>query len=286
MRAPLVDAAGGQPLGRGAGAARLPGGWSRGSGVPGVPDRCCSQRSPDLGHLGACWDALVPTSGCTVELQEGCPALGTCPPLPPSFVPGCGWLQRAVELQESWRIMVEFSMQGGPGGAYQDHKDICETWKLRTPNDWEPLRWWGGWGGWAACHGCAGGGGYLVFATHPGSWGGGLRRPYSWHAAPHTLPPCPGLPLPWLPRPHRWSDLLSWRNMVYNLTIRQFGALQVTLVPFLFFLSFFLVSFKTPHDGRAACGACMTVPTACLHFTTSWQEHTPALVQGPRRSLN
>eukprot|EP00887_Chlorella_sp_A99_P004017 scaffold11.g4017.t1 len=31
-------------------------------------------------------------------------------------------VQRAVELQESWRIMVEFSMQGGPGGAYQDHK--------------------------------------------------------------------------------------------------------------------------------------------------------------------
>ena len=88
-------------------------------------------------------------------LPEGSP--WACAPLLHGF-------QRAVELHESWRIMVEFSMQGGAAHQYQEHKDICETWKLRTPNDWEPLLW--------------------------------------------------------------WSDLLTWRNQVYNLTIRQFGSLQ------------------------------------------------------------
>lgn len=32
------------------------------------------------------------------------------------------FLQRIVELQESWRIMVEFNTHGGPGQQYQDHK--------------------------------------------------------------------------------------------------------------------------------------------------------------------
>ncbi|KAL6768445.1 hypothetical protein ACKKBF_B39155 [Auxenochlorella protothecoides x Auxenochlorella symbiontica] len=50
--------------------------------------------------------------------------------------------QRAVELPESWRIMMEFVRKGGPSQQYQELKDICETWKLRTPNEWEPVRWW------------------------------------------------------------------------------------------------------------------------------------------------
>lgn len=72
--------------------------------------------------------------------------------------------QRAVELMETWRIMMEFSAQGGSGGHYQDLKDIADTWKLRTPNEWEPIKW--------------------------------------------------------------WSDVLTWRNQVYNMTIRQFSSLQ------------------------------------------------------------
>lgn len=31
-------------------------------------------------------------------------------------------MQRIVELQESWRIMVEFNTHGGAGQQYQDHK--------------------------------------------------------------------------------------------------------------------------------------------------------------------
>lgn len=72
--------------------------------------------------------------------------------------------QRSVELMESWRVMMEFSMQGGQAGHYQDLKDIADTWKLRTPNEWEPVHW--------------------------------------------------------------WSDILTWRNHVYNTTIRQFSNLQ------------------------------------------------------------
>ena len=72
--------------------------------------------------------------------------------------------QRTVELMESWRVMMEFSMQGGQTGHYQELKDIADTWKLRTPNEWEPVQW--------------------------------------------------------------WSDILTWRNHVYNTTIRQFSNLQ------------------------------------------------------------
>jgi transformation/transcription domain-associated protein len=72
--------------------------------------------------------------------------------------------QRTVELMESWRVMMEFSMQGGQAGHYQELKDIADTWKLRTPNEWEPVQW--------------------------------------------------------------WSDILTWRNHVYNTTIRQFSNLR------------------------------------------------------------
>ncbi|PRW20618.1 transformation transcription domain-associated [Chlorella sorokiniana] len=61
---------------------------------------------------------------------------------PWSYAPVLHAFQRVVELQESWRIMVEFNTHGGAGQQYQDHKEICETWKLRTPNDWEPIHWW------------------------------------------------------------------------------------------------------------------------------------------------
>lgn len=38
--------------------------------------------------------------------------------LPPCVYP----MQRIVELQESWRIMVEFNTHGGAGQQYQEHK--------------------------------------------------------------------------------------------------------------------------------------------------------------------
>jgi len=81
-----------------------------------------------------------------------------------SYAPVLHSFQRSVELMESWRVMMEFSMQGGQAGQYQDLKDIADTWKLRTPNEWEGVRW--------------------------------------------------------------WSDILTWRNHVYNTTIRQFSNLQ------------------------------------------------------------
>ena len=83
---------------------------------------------------------------------------------PWSYAPVLHSFQRSVELMESWRVMMEFSMQGGQAGHYQDLKDIADTWKLRTPNEWEPVQW--------------------------------------------------------------WSDILTWRNHVYNTTIRQFSNLQ------------------------------------------------------------
>jgi transformation/transcription domain-associated protein len=83
---------------------------------------------------------------------------------PWSYAPVLHSFQRAVELSESWRVAKEFSMQGGVGSQYQDLKDIADTWKLRTPNEWEPVRW--------------------------------------------------------------WSDVLTWRNQVYNMTIRQFNQIQ------------------------------------------------------------
>jgi hypothetical protein len=85
---------------------------------------------------------------------------------PWSYAPVLHSFQRAVELMESWRVMMEFSMQGGPGAQYQDLRDITDTWKLRTPNEWEPVRW--------------------------------------------------------------WSDVLTWRNQIYNMTIRQFSSFQAT----------------------------------------------------------
>ena len=85
---------------------------------------------------------------------------------PWSYAPVLHSFQRAVELMESWRVMMEFSMQGGPAQQYQDLRDITDTWKLRTPNEWEGVRW--------------------------------------------------------------WSDILTWRNQVYNMTIRQFSSFQAT----------------------------------------------------------
>ena len=60
----------------------------------------------------------VSTRNCSKapRLRMGQRAAGTDHWLP------CAGEQRIVELQESWRIMVEFNTHGGPGQQYQEHK--------------------------------------------------------------------------------------------------------------------------------------------------------------------
>ncbi|KAL7102214.1 hypothetical protein ACP275_08G105000 [Erythranthe tilingii] len=59
--------------------------------------------------------------------------------------------QQLVEVQESARIIVDISngnklsgnsTVGGHGGLYADLKDILETWRLRTPNEWDNTSVW------------------------------------------------------------------------------------------------------------------------------------------------
>ncbi|CAI9110926.1 OLC1v1011036C1 [Oldenlandia corymbosa var. corymbosa] len=59
--------------------------------------------------------------------------------------------QQLVEVQESARIIVDIahgnklagnSVAGVHGGVYADLKDILETWRLRTPNEWDNMSVW------------------------------------------------------------------------------------------------------------------------------------------------
>ena len=79
-------------------------------------------------------------------------------------------------------------------------QEICETWKLRTPNDWEPVHWWSQLLSWrnqvAMCLQAS-----LIFGSVE-----------SYRACN---------------KQNRSSSAsLDNRMQVYNLTIRQFGALQ------------------------------------------------------------
>ena len=52
-----------------------------------------------------------------------------------------------VELQESTRILVELSNAQRPQHPNPGHcrtliQDVMETWRLRTPNRWDPVPWW------------------------------------------------------------------------------------------------------------------------------------------------
>ncbi len=52
-------------------------------------------------------------------------------------------VQRIVELQESWRIMVEFNTHGGPGQQYQEHKVRAgQSCIVFGPWDWQPISIW------------------------------------------------------------------------------------------------------------------------------------------------
>lgn len=59
--------------------------------------------------------------------------------------------QQLVEVQESARILVDIAngnkVSGGSGvgvhgNLYSDLKDILETWRLRTPNEWDNMSVW------------------------------------------------------------------------------------------------------------------------------------------------
>lgn len=59
--------------------------------------------------------------------------------------------QQLVEVQESARIIMDISngnkvagssVVGAHGSLYADLKDILETWRLRTPNEWDSLTVW------------------------------------------------------------------------------------------------------------------------------------------------
>ncbi|KDP46748.1 hypothetical protein JCGZ_06536 [Jatropha curcas] len=59
--------------------------------------------------------------------------------------------QQLVEVQESSRILVDIangnklsgsSVVGVHGNLYADLKDILETWRLRTPNEWDNMSVW------------------------------------------------------------------------------------------------------------------------------------------------
>ncbi|KAG8383733.1 hypothetical protein BUALT_Bualt04G0044600 [Buddleja alternifolia] len=58
--------------------------------------------------------------------------------------------QQLVEVQESARIIVDIANGSKPGnsvgvvhaGVYADLKDILETWRLRTPNEWDNMSVW------------------------------------------------------------------------------------------------------------------------------------------------
>ncbi|XVE87428.1 hypothetical protein DITRI_Ditri18aG0116500 [Diplodiscus trichospermus] len=66
-------------------------------------------------------------------------------------VPLLQQFQQLVEVQESARIIVDIasgnklsgnSVVGVHGNLYADLKDILETWRLRTPNEWDNMSVW------------------------------------------------------------------------------------------------------------------------------------------------
>jgi transformation/transcription domain-associated protein len=69
-----------------------------------------------------------------------------------SHVPLLQQFQQLVELQESARVLVEIgngnkqhvgtAPLGAVHGGYVDLKDILETWRLRTPNEWDNMSVW------------------------------------------------------------------------------------------------------------------------------------------------
>ncbi|KAH1158068.1 hypothetical protein GLYMA_11G077000v4 [Glycine max] len=68
-----------------------------------------------------------------------------------SRIPLLQQFQQIVEVQESARILMDISngnklsgnsVVGVQGNLYADLKDILETWRLRTPNEWDNMSVW------------------------------------------------------------------------------------------------------------------------------------------------
>ena len=64
-----------------------------------------------------------------------------------AHVPSLHSFQVLVELQESTRVLVELSNAQRPQHQNPGHcrtliQDVMETWRLRTPNRWDPVPWW------------------------------------------------------------------------------------------------------------------------------------------------
>uniref|UniRef100_A0A2P2JR38 Uncharacterized protein MANES_01G145600 n=1 Tax=Rhizophora mucronata TaxID=61149 RepID=A0A2P2JR38_RHIMU len=68
-----------------------------------------------------------------------------------SRIPLLQQFQQLVEVQESSRILVDIangnklsgnSVVGAHGNHYAELKDILETWRLRTPNEWDSMTVW------------------------------------------------------------------------------------------------------------------------------------------------
>ena len=64
-----------------------------------------------------------------------------------AHAPSLHGFQVIVELQESTRVLVELSnaqrpQHQNPGQCRTLIQDVMETWRLRTPNRWDPVPWW------------------------------------------------------------------------------------------------------------------------------------------------
>jgi transformation/transcription domain-associated protein len=68
-----------------------------------------------------------------------------------SRIPLLQKFQQLVEVQESARVLIDISngnklsgnsAAGVQGNLYADLKDILETWRLRTPNEWDNMSVW------------------------------------------------------------------------------------------------------------------------------------------------
>ncbi|MCH82648.1 transformation/transcription domain-associated protein-like, partial [Trifolium medium] len=68
-----------------------------------------------------------------------------------SRIPLLQQFQQLVEVQESARVLIDISngnklsgnsAAGVQGNLYADLKDILETWRLRTPNEWDNMSVW------------------------------------------------------------------------------------------------------------------------------------------------
>ena len=62
-------------------------------------------------------------------------------------IPSLHMFNAIAEVQESTRILLELSntQRRGVQGLVNNRtlvQDIMETWRLRTPNDWDPVPWW------------------------------------------------------------------------------------------------------------------------------------------------